>query len=248
MQQYIIQPNDSLFMIAKDFKIPLAQLVRANPEVADPNLIYVGQIIEIPDLLPAPAQIEKIKANAEAVMDDVYAGDWQKAQTKVNLIKADMNELIPLLQDALVPKELIYGITLAIKNLEQNVMQKKIYPSISQANRITQFIPDLLDYFKVIIPTDVNRLNYLGRQMIVNVENADWVEANNNYLRAEKVWARLKPQLGTRYRQDIDEFEAILTKLGESINVQSYQDTIENANKMLDKLEQSEKEFIRQYM
>nr|WP_315019607.1 LysM domain-containing protein [uncultured Aminipila sp.] len=243
MQQYTVKPNDTLFLIAKNFGVPLVQLIRANPEISNTKSLYIGQIINIPDLLPIPTQLDTIESNAEDIIDDIYAADWEKAKDKVNSIMTNMDELTPLLQEALVPPELISGMNLAIKNLEQNVKQKKAYPAIAQANRITMYIPDMLDYFKIIIPTDVGRLDYLGRQIIINVEGNDWSEASNNYLIAKKIWERLKPQLDTKYSKDIDDFDQAMKTLGESINNRNYQNTIDNANILLDKVDVLETDF-----
>lgn len=246
MRQYTVKPNDTLFMIAKQFGVPLVQLIKANPEISNTKSLYIGQIINIPELLPIPKQLDAIESNAEDIIDDIYAADWEKAVSKVNLIKTNMDELTPLLQEAVVPAELISGMKLAIKNLEQNVIQKNAYSAIAQANRITMYIPDILDYFKVTIPTDVSRLDYLGRQIILNVEGNDWNEANNNYIAAKKIWENLKLQLDTKYSKDITDFDQVLKTLAESINNKSYQNTIDNANILLDKVDVLETDFKQQ--
>src|SRR5215470_11415104 len=46
---YTIKPGDSLSKIAKRFGMRLADLLIANPQIADPNKIRVGQSIQIPD-------------------------------------------------------------------------------------------------------------------------------------------------------------------------------------------------------
>ena len=245
MQQYIIQPNDTLFLIAKKFMVPLPQLIKANPGIANQTL-YIGQTITIPDLIPVPKQLDAVESNAEDIMDDIYAKDWQKAKSKVDVIKTNMNELIPLLQQAQVPSRLISDMQNAISNLEQSVKLEKSLQAVARANLITQYIPDILDYFKVIIPTNVSRLDYLGRQIIINVEGNDWTEANNNYMLAKKVWERLKPELDAKYSKDSASFDQILNDIQDSIKGKNYQSTINNANKMLDQVDVLETDFIQQ--
>jgi len=46
---YTVQPGDTLFTIAKRFGVSLDALIEANPQIPDPNLIFPGQIICIPD-------------------------------------------------------------------------------------------------------------------------------------------------------------------------------------------------------
>jgi spore coat assembly protein SafA len=47
-QLYTIKPGDTLFLIAKRFNVGLSTLRAANPQIADPNVIYPGQTILIP--------------------------------------------------------------------------------------------------------------------------------------------------------------------------------------------------------
>lgn len=54
MTQYTIKPGDTLYQIAKRYGITLAQLLAANPQIASPYIIYVGQVINIPVTQPAP--------------------------------------------------------------------------------------------------------------------------------------------------------------------------------------------------
>lgn len=47
---YIVQKGDTLFKIAQRFGVTVEDILRANPEIKDPNLIFPGQKI----LIPAP--------------------------------------------------------------------------------------------------------------------------------------------------------------------------------------------------
>jgi LysM repeat protein len=45
---YIVQPGETLSVIAQRFSIPVSALLQFNPQITNPNLIYPGQIIAIP--------------------------------------------------------------------------------------------------------------------------------------------------------------------------------------------------------
>lgn len=47
-RQYVVQSGDTLSAIAASFGVSLDNLIAANPQIADPNLIYPGQMIVIP--------------------------------------------------------------------------------------------------------------------------------------------------------------------------------------------------------
>ncbi|WP_207706885.1 SafA/ExsA family spore coat assembly protein [Alkaliphilus pronyensis] len=70
---YIVQQGDSMFTIARRFGVTLQRLIAANPQVADPNVIEVGQqiCIPIPDL-PLPENI--CKAELRPLREGVLGG------------------------------------------------------------------------------------------------------------------------------------------------------------------------------
>jgi uncharacterized YkwD family protein/spore coat assembly protein SafA len=47
---YIVQPGDSLWKIAVRYQVGLSEIIEANPQFPNPNLIYPGQKVYIPIL------------------------------------------------------------------------------------------------------------------------------------------------------------------------------------------------------
>jgi spore coat assembly protein SafA len=52
-QLYTVQAGDTLFFIARRFGVTVQQIRDVNPQITNPNLIYVGQVICIP-IVPQP--------------------------------------------------------------------------------------------------------------------------------------------------------------------------------------------------
>jgi LysM repeat protein len=46
--QYVVLPGNSLSQIAQDFHVNLLDLLRANPQIKNPDQIYVGEVVTIP--------------------------------------------------------------------------------------------------------------------------------------------------------------------------------------------------------
>jgi len=46
--EYIVQPGDTIYEIGRRFGCTVDQIVAANPNLKDPNLIYPGEILELP--------------------------------------------------------------------------------------------------------------------------------------------------------------------------------------------------------
>jgi LysM repeat protein len=59
-QFYTIRPSDTLFSIARKFNVTVDQILAANPQIINPNIIFVGQVICIPDAPPKPLPINFI--------------------------------------------------------------------------------------------------------------------------------------------------------------------------------------------
>ncbi|NLG69252.1 MAG: LysM peptidoglycan-binding domain-containing protein [Firmicutes bacterium] len=47
-QRYTVQPGDTLFFIAQRFGTTVDAILAINPQIANPNLIFPGQVICIP--------------------------------------------------------------------------------------------------------------------------------------------------------------------------------------------------------
>ena len=246
MQRYIVHPYDTLFSIAHRFGVAPMQLLSANPQIIQHNYITVGQIMSIPVVsIPniAPKQLEEIELNVEDIIDDINMQDWNKAYSKLSIIKNIFNELKPILETNTIPLNLIYNTNRAIINLEQEIVSKKVYESSVQINYITLYISYIHDYYKVEIPTGIDKLDYLGRVIILNAEKNDWNSTNDNLDFANVVLNDLKTKFGNEYNKDMIEFSQIIDSLGQFIKNKDSAQTIKKANELLDKVATFEENF-----
>lgn len=249
MQRYVVQPYDTLFSIAHRFGVAPTSILSANPQILHHNYIVVGQIMSIPGVpisIIAPKQLEEIESNAENIIDDINMQDWNKANSKLSAIKNTFNELKPILQANSISPSLIYNINSAIIKLDEEVALKKIYESSVQANLITLYISYILDYYNVEIPTDIDKLDYLGRAIILNTEKNDWNSVNDNLDYVNVIWKSLKTRFPSKYNQDIIEFSQIIDSLGQLIKSKDAAQIIKKANDMLNKVYTFEEYFKRE--
>jgi len=59
---YVVQSGDTMYLIAQKFGVPLQALIAANPQIADPNLIYPGQTLMVPAAAPSPSMTYVVKS------------------------------------------------------------------------------------------------------------------------------------------------------------------------------------------
>lgn len=243
MQQYIVRRNDTLFLIARRFGIPLSLLIQANPQIENPSQLQIGDVINIPSLQPIPAQLTDMENLSLSMMDDIYQGNWMSSQTKLNQIKNNMSEVEPILREATVPEASIVGLNQVINRLQNDVQLRQVYPSLAQANLITGYLPDILDHFATPVPTDFWRLYYLARAIVINIENNDWNEARNNYQRTNAVWERLRARTPAAYRSEVMALNQLMENLEQSIMARDYLQSIEGANSILAQGKELEQAF-----
>lgn len=49
---YTVAPGDSMWKIAVKYQVGVSELIKANPQITNPSMIYAGQKIKIPDAAP----------------------------------------------------------------------------------------------------------------------------------------------------------------------------------------------------
>src|ERR1044072_7976401 len=60
---YTVKAGDSLSKIAARYGLTLAQLLQANPQIADPNRINVGDTVNLPDGSSATDETQPLPVN-----------------------------------------------------------------------------------------------------------------------------------------------------------------------------------------
>jgi uncharacterized YkwD family protein/spore coat assembly protein SafA len=76
---YTVQPGDSLWKIAVRYQVGLSEIISANPQFSNPNLIYPGQKVTIPI-------IDSVKSIENQV---IQLTNQQRAKNGLPALKAD---------------------------------------------------------------------------------------------------------------------------------------------------------------
>ena len=46
---HTVAPGDTMWKLAVKYRVGTSEIIAANPQVANPNLIYPGQVVKLPD-------------------------------------------------------------------------------------------------------------------------------------------------------------------------------------------------------
>jgi len=193
-----------------------------------------------------PKQLAILKSNAEGIILEAEKPNWTKIKGNLNLIKTNYNEIKPLLATAMVPNSVASNLSIAIGNLEKQIGLKKAYETRLEANKITKYLPDIADMYKLTVPSDIDRLGYFGREIDLNIEKGDWKSAKANYDSAKNMWTILKSRLSTKYKNDAVKFTTELDNLGKAINDKNSGNVKSYAKRMVDVLTVLKTDFGKQ--
>nr|WP_312579909.1 LysM peptidoglycan-binding domain-containing protein [Sedimentibacter sp.] len=240
---YIVANGDTLNKISQRFNVPLDLIISSNPRIMHDKYIVIGQQISIPDLEEPPTQLREIGIAAENIMAAIDMQDWDTVNLELETMRNYFDELEPILVDNSISPSLIYKLETTITDLGEAIASENAYESKSFANDITLLISYILDYYSTEIPTDIDKLDFLGREIILNVEEEDWDSALDNIDFVNVIWRNLEPQLSNFSAQDITEFSQIVDSLGQSINNRDPDQTIVHANEIINKIFQFEQNF-----
>ncbi len=79
--QIVVKPNDTMYKIAKSNGVSLDALIKANPQVKNPNVIWPGMSLNLPESSATPSQPSK--------PDPAPAEDNSFASQVVNLVNKE---------------------------------------------------------------------------------------------------------------------------------------------------------------
>ena len=67
---YTVKPKDNLTKIAKQFDIPKQLILSFNPQITNPNRLYVNQVLYIPNIEDVPEKIQTVETTTAQKLID----------------------------------------------------------------------------------------------------------------------------------------------------------------------------------
>jgi spore coat assembly protein SafA len=95
VKKYIVQKGDTMFLIAQRFGVTLDALIAANPQIKDPNLIFPGDVINIPGPAPPPGKVYTVQSGDTMFLIAQRFGVTLKALIAANPQIKDPNLIFP---------------------------------------------------------------------------------------------------------------------------------------------------------
>ena len=132
---------------------------------------------------------------------------------------------------------LISLMTTASADLDKSISAKKVYDSKVNANQISKNLADVTQSYTGTRPAELDRLEYLCRQISLDAEKRDWTSARSNLSTCKAALGTLKTKLNGRNNTEIASFNSNLAKLIKYVNTKNSKQTAKYAGACLNNLD-----------
>ncbi len=185
-----------------------------------------------------PSSIVNTGEFAENIYDAVKARNWTLANEKLASLKtaAQQSRL-----QASKEKAAEARLDPAISALEKAIASKNRSKAMQRSNEITSIAADLATPFHPVVPTDVSRLDYYGRELEVWVAENNIAKLRSTVQELRKTWDRLRPAVESHGGQAVAaQFDSLVAR---AVAAQTPGEFEKVATPILDEVDKLEKVF-----
>ena len=184
--------------------------------------------------------IDDVGRYGEEIYDLVKLGDWPKAASDVALLKQAASKLPAEVNGNGRP-----GVELqnTIQSLDEAITEKNWERATREANQITWIGADLSAPFNPLVPIEVTRLDYYGRQLEISSAEKDEPRLKATAADMASAWKSLRPRIEAA--GGVSEAENFSKLVAQVQAARSPGDFGKLASPVLDEVDNLEQVFIR---
>jgi hypothetical protein len=144
-----------------------------------------------------PHAVDYVAEKAEDIIDYLQTGDWAKADTIVDSIASNRFAIDSLIQLNKMPQSSADIFDYLMFRLKAMIQSKadSIQAALA-ANQVTDLMIDLRINYQEAVPVQVNRLDYLGREIVFLAESANAADLINWRIKQlDHNWQEIRPDI-----------------------------------------------------
>jgi len=141
-----------------------------------------------------PTSLQEVGEHGELVYDAAKARDWRKTAVDFARLKSAARQLrldLPSAPD-------LSRLRVVVAALETAAARKDRLATMRQANQVTLIAARMTDPFHPVVPSDVVRLDYLGRELEIWAEARDAAKLQSTAAELTRTWKALRPTIESR--------------------------------------------------
>ena len=190
---------------------------------------------------PLPKAIYSTGEAAEDLVDYAQSANWGKIKLKID----EINNLYSSYRNKVIHNKLSLQLldfySHYVEQLNKNLSLKQADRIAFAANQITGIGVDLENHFNHKISPEVSRLDYLGRELLLEAKDNNSVAVNRRLGDIDETWAGLKPVIISKHgNKQAAEFERLVSKIKSlkgKLNSVEFKQTVNKYSDQIDKLE-----------
>ncbi|MHB1687066.1 MAG: hypothetical protein ACYCVH_06815 [Ignavibacteriaceae bacterium] len=190
---------------------------------------------------PLPKAIYNTGEAAEDLVDYAQSANWSKVKLKIDEINKLYNSYRSEVIHNKLSLQLLDFYSYYVERLNNGLSLKHGDQIAFAANQITGIGVDFENHFNHKIPPEVSRLDYLGRELLLEGRDNNSIAVNRRLGDIDETWAGLKSVIISKHGfKQAMEFELLVSKiksLKNKLNSDEFKQTVNKYSDQIDKLE-----------
>ena len=190
---------------------------------------------------PLPKAIYSTGEAAEDLVDYAQSANWGKIKLKID----EINNLYSLYRSEVIHNklspQLLDFYSFYVEQLNKDLTAKQGDRIAFDANQITGIGVDFENHFSHKIPPEVSRLDYLGREILLEAKANNSIAVNRRLSDIDEIWTVLKPVVISKHGvKQAAEFESLVSKIKSlkgKLNSVEFRQTVNKYSDQIDRLE-----------
>ena len=160
-----------------------------------------------------PQPILDMENDAEDAIDQVLAGRWDRVSSDAGSLAKTWKEFLSSSEASGVTADQRGTMEKAISDLAAAAQSQDALAARQAANNVSKVIVDVFDLFQHKVPGDISRLAWQERQVLIDVDRADWTAVTADLAQLRQTFNRAKPGvLAAGGDREAADFEASLNE------------------------------------
>jgi hypothetical protein len=157
-----------------------------------------------------PPSLASAGEYGENVYDFAKANDWKNADIKLAALRNAVKNVRADVKNKAAAVDRLDGNVAA---LDRAVAAKDRQATMREANQVTFDVADMTTAYKLSVPVEVTKLDYLGRELEVwaQVKDANKLQATADEMR--RTWDMLRPSIEAHSATEAKKFDALVAKV-----------------------------------
>ena len=160
-----------------------------------------------------PQTVLDIEGDAEDAIDQVFGGRWDRVGTGAGSLEENWNDFLASPEASGVTAEQKSAMDKAIADLSAAAQSQDALAARQAANDVSKVIVDIFDLFEHQVPSDIGRLDWQERQVLIDVDRGDWAAVAAGLALMRQTFNRAKPGvIAAGGEREVADFEASLNQ------------------------------------